>query len=69
MYNTRIYIHIHTLSCLANWFFQIDYPSFARNFYEEHPEITALSKQEIIGLKKKMGIKVYAMKQRFCAIH
>ena len=37
---------------------QIDYPSFARNFYEEHSEITALTKQELFDLKKKMGIKV-----------
>lgn len=64
-YLLLVHTCIHTLahSHLLNWFFQIDYPSFVRNFYEEHPEITTLTKQEIIDLKKKMGIKVHLI---FC---
>ena len=52
-----IHSHAHTHTHIP-LFFQIDYPSFTRNFYEEHPEITALTKQEIVDLKKKLGIKV-----------
>lgn len=37
---------------------QIDYPSFSRDFYEEHADITALTKQELFDLKKKLGLKV-----------
>ena len=39
-------------------FFQIDYPSFARNFYEEHADIAALTSREVQELRKKLGIKV-----------
>ena len=56
------------LSCTP-WFDQIDYPSFNRNFYEEHPEITALSKQEVIELKKKLGIKVRAYISKITMIY
>jgi hypothetical protein len=37
---------------------QIDYCSFHKDFYEEHPDITSLPKQEMIELKKKLGLKV-----------
>ncbi len=36
----------------------IDYPSFNRNFYIEHAEITALSNSEVKELKRKLGLKV-----------
>ncbi|EDO43557.1 predicted protein, partial [Nematostella vectensis] len=46
---------------------EIDYKPFNKNFYEEHPEITKQSKQEIDDLRKKMGIKVSgAMPARPC---
>jgi len=40
--------------------FQIDYPSFNRDFYEEHEDIAKLSHQEVVDLKKKLGLKVRA---------
>lgn len=47
----------HSVNCGVS-LVQIDYPSFNRNFYEEHEEISSLTKMEVIELKKKMGIKV-----------
>ena len=37
---------------------QIDYPSFERNFYEQHSEISVLSPAEVRDLRKKMGLRV-----------
>lgn len=37
---------------------EIDYPSFEKNFYEEHPDIQSLSKSDVIELRKKLGLKV-----------
>jgi len=36
----------------------IDYPSFGRDFYEEHSEISALTAAEVRDLRKKMGLRV-----------
>ncbi len=36
----------------------IDYPSFNRNFYIEHADITALSNLEVKELKRTLGLKV-----------
>ena len=45
---------------------QIDYASFSRDFYEEHKEITNLSKQELFDLKKKLGLKVLLLASHDC---
>ena len=37
---------------------QIDYPSFTRDFYSEHNEISTLSSVEVIQLRSKLGLKV-----------
>lgn len=37
----------------------IEYRPFEKNFYEEHIDIVALSKDQIEDLRKTLGIKVY----------
>ena len=39
-------------------YMQIEYSSFNRDFYEEHSDIASLSNQEVVELKKKLGLKV-----------
>lgn len=36
----------------------IDYPSFTKNFYDEDESIKALSKAELVALRKKLSIRV-----------
>lgn len=38
--------------------FEIDYPSFERNFYEEHMEISTLPEASVAELRRKISIKV-----------
>ena len=37
---------------------QITYQPFAKNFYEEHPDIVGLSKIQVIDLQQKLNVKV-----------
>lgn len=37
---------------------EIDYPAFSKDFYVEHPEISALSQQEVKDTCKKLGVRV-----------
>ena len=37
---------------------QLDYPPFSKNFYEEHEEIRKLDTNQVIDLRKKLGIRV-----------
>ena len=43
---------------LVSLWVQIDYPSFEKNFYEEHAGIQTLSKADVVELRKKLGLKV-----------
>ncbi|KAL9967663.1 hypothetical protein ACROYT_G025930 [Oculina patagonica] len=38
--------------------FEIDYPTFEKNFYFEHEEIAKLTEHEVQDLRKKLGMKV-----------
>ena len=57
--NTHTHTHTHT-QCMTipPPPSQIEYPSFNRNFYEEHSNISSLSGGELRELKKKLGLKV-----------
>merc|ERR1719234_1664490 len=48
--------HIDPLEALDHS--TITYEKFEKNFYEEHPEITALSNIQVIDLQQKLGVKV-----------
>lgn len=37
---------------------QVSYPAFERDFYTEHTEITALTGDQVVGLRRKLGITV-----------
>lgn len=50
----------NTYSCLFyfNYVNKIDYPPFHRNFYHEHSEIAAMTRQDLQSLRKKLGLSV-----------
>jgi len=52
---THTHAHTHTHTYAHS---QIDYPSFGRDFYEEHSEISVLTAAEVRDLRKKMGLRV-----------
>ncbi|XP_077170383.1 ATP-dependent RNA helicase DDX42 isoform X1 [Paroedura picta] len=37
---------------------QIEYPSFEKNFYDEHEEITSLTPQQVVELRHKLNLRV-----------
>ena len=37
----------------------IQYEQFNKNFYEEHPDITSLNRNQVFELRKKLGIRVF----------
>ena len=37
---------------------EIDYGEFTKNFYEEHEEISNMTPDQMIELRKKLGINV-----------
>jgi len=37
---------------------EIEYPEFTKNFYEEHEEIANMTPDQMIELRKKLGINV-----------
>lgn len=39
-------------------FFQIDYPPFEKNFYNEHEELSSLNGTQVIELRQKLNLRV-----------
>ena len=59
--HTHAHMHTHTRTHMhtrTHAHSQIDYPSFGRDFYEEHSEISALTAAEVRDLRKKTGLRV-----------
>jgi len=39
----------------------MEYPEFTKNFYEEHEEISNMTPDQMIELRKKLGINVQSL--------
>ena len=46
------------LTIFLHYFFQIEYDTFNKNFYEEHSDISRLDYAQVLELRRKLGIRV-----------